>query len=105
MALIDAMHTRDIPEVMGTMTKLEVLNLGGLGYAGKSGTSPNAAAGLARGEGRGGGGQGGGGPRGCGQGLPAAFSRAFQYIAGLGGLVESPRYDKTTRFRSYKTSP
>jgi hypothetical protein len=29
-----------IPEVVGTMTKLEVLNLGGLGYTGKSGTSP-----------------------------------------------------------------
>ena len=29
-----------IPEVVGTMTKLEVLDLEGLGYTGKSGTSP-----------------------------------------------------------------
>jgi hypothetical protein len=29
-----------IPEVVGTMTKLEALDLGGLGYTGKSGTSP-----------------------------------------------------------------
>jgi hypothetical protein len=28
-----------IPEVVGTMTKLEALDLGGLGYTGKSGTS------------------------------------------------------------------
>ena len=29
-----------IPEVVGTMTKLEALQLSGLGYTGKSGTSP-----------------------------------------------------------------
>ena len=29
-----------IPEVVGTMTKLEALHLSGLGYTGKSGTSP-----------------------------------------------------------------
>ena len=29
-----------IPEVLGTMTKLEVLNLSKLGYTGKSGTPP-----------------------------------------------------------------
>ena len=29
-----------IPEVVGTMTKLEVLDLVGLGYTGKSGTPP-----------------------------------------------------------------
>ena len=29
-----------IPEVVGTMTKLEALDLEGLGYTGKSGTSP-----------------------------------------------------------------
>ena len=29
-----------IPEVVGTMTKLEALDLRGLGYTGKSGTSP-----------------------------------------------------------------
>jgi hypothetical protein len=29
-----------IPEVVGTMTKLEVLDLRGLGYTGKSGTLP-----------------------------------------------------------------
>jgi hypothetical protein len=29
-----------IPEIVGTMTKLEQLDLSGLGYTGKSGTSP-----------------------------------------------------------------
>ena len=29
-----------IPEVVGTMTKLKVLDLSGLGYTGKSGTPP-----------------------------------------------------------------